>query len=101
MFVVHSERSGADRVAADWCERWHVPHKAFHADFARHGRLAGKYRNSEMLDFVVGERADGAEVEAVVFRLPDDRSADELDRLVLVARGYGIHGRQVRARVAA
>lgn len=100
MFVVHTDRRGADRFAAQWCDRWHVPHKAFAADFEHHGRLAPKRRNWEMLEFVVSERADGADVEAVVFRLPGDRSADELDRLVLTARGYGISGRVVRAHAA-
>lgn len=102
MFVVHADRSGADRFAAEWCERWHVAHKEFAADFDLHGWRAGNRRNMDMLDFCVDQRKlMGDTIEMAVFRLPDDRMSADLDRLVLVARGYKITGRMIRARAAA
>lgn len=102
LVVIHSERRGADRVAADWAERWQVPHIEHTANWDRDGRLAGRVRDAAMLDFLIDQRDEfGADVELVVFRLPDDRLSSEVDRVVQMARAARVPGHMVRAHVAA
>lgn len=100
MFVVHSERNGADRIAENWCERWHVTHKRFEADWDRHGFRAGRLRNSEMVDFVIEQRIEfGADIELALFKLGGDESED-LRHLIERCRLAGVHGVVVSARAA-
>lgn len=100
MFVVHSERQGADRTARDWCERWHVTHKEFTADFDEHDHLAGARRNSAMVDFVIEQRIEfGAAVELALFRLDGDESP-ELMHLIERCRLARVPGTVVLGRAA-
>lgn len=101
MFVVHGERRGADRIAEDWCERWHVTHKRFEPDWDRDGYRAGRLRNSAMVDFVIEQRIEfGADIELALFKLDGDDS-EELRHLTERCRLAGVHGTVVSARVAA
>lgn len=48
--VIHGTAGGADRIAAQACEQLHIAHRAYPADWKRHGKQAGIIRNLEMLD---------------------------------------------------
>lgn len=50
--VIEGEARGADRMAAEWAERWHQPVELlrFPANWNKYGRAAGMIRNQQMLD---------------------------------------------------
>jgi hypothetical protein len=66
--------TGADRQAAEACERFGIPELAFHANWEKHGRSAGPIRNGEMLRAAV---ATGGNV--IVFAYWDGSSRGTLD----------------------
>ncbi len=47
--VIHGDARGADSLAANWAVKRGVPHKAYPADWQRHGNSAGPKRNRLML----------------------------------------------------
>jgi hypothetical protein len=102
MTVIHADdQPGPPRIAADWCNRWHVAQRRVRADYDRHGFEAWRFRNEDMLDRLVEARRRGVHVEMAVFRLPDDGRASDLDALVDAARDLGIPGTLVRATATA
>lgn len=51
MVVVHGGASGADTLAAEWCETVDYSKSvSYPADWSRYGRAAGPLRNQRMLD---------------------------------------------------
>lgn len=44
-------KSGADRLALNFCKRNDVPYKVFEADWIKYKKGAGHIRNQEMVDF--------------------------------------------------
>ena len=49
--LVHGDARGADRIGRDWAASRGIEHKAFPADWKRHRKLAGPFRNQQMVDF--------------------------------------------------
>lgn len=49
--VVCGAASGVDTLGAEWGEEHNVPVKYFPADWKRHGKVAGMYRNNQMADY--------------------------------------------------
>lgn len=97
LVVIHGDGAGVDRFASDWCDRWHVTHKRFDTAWHRHGLTSVQHRNAEMLDFLAEQRKDmGAAVELAVFRLPDSRSSEDLDRTLRLAKGQRLTGHVVK-----
>lgn len=47
--VIEGDARGADRLAGQWAERHHLPHRKFPANWQRYGKRAGYLRNKEML----------------------------------------------------
>lgn len=48
--IIHGGARGADEGANDWAGSEHVPARAFHADWRKHGNAAGPIRNQRMID---------------------------------------------------
>lgn len=99
LLVLHTDQRGAARIAAAWCERGGVQHRAVPADY-RYGWRAWEARYRSMLDLLLDARDRGvADVEVAVFRLPGDVL---LRWVVDAAREHGIRGHQYApAQVAA
>lgn len=47
--IVHGAAAGADTMAAAWADRMAIASIAVPADWARHGKAAGPFRNENML----------------------------------------------------
>jgi hypothetical protein len=48
--IIHGCANGADEWADYWADVNNVPHRAFPADWNKHGKAAGPIRNQRMLD---------------------------------------------------
>jgi len=48
--VIEGGAQGTDCYAAEWADRWEVPHLQFNADWKTKGKAAGPIRNQKMLD---------------------------------------------------
>lgn len=48
--IINGGATGADRLAAEWAERRHVPVQTYWAYWKTHGKKAGPIRNQRMLD---------------------------------------------------
>lgn len=48
--IIQGGAKGADGMAREWCEAYHVAYINYPADWERHGRAAGPIRNQRMLD---------------------------------------------------
>lgn len=48
--VIEGGARGADRLAREWADRWHVPVETYEADWENQGSFAGPARNRRMLD---------------------------------------------------
>ena len=49
--IVHGDcPTGADRIAAEFAEKYDIAVEAYPADWEKHGRAAGPIRNNEMVD---------------------------------------------------
>lgn len=98
IIVIHTDGRGVDKIAAAWCERWHVAHVPFEAEWATYGYTASTRRAVTMLDFLAEQRDEfGHTVELLAFRLPDNDLSKLLDHTVKLARGQRITGGWVRA----
>jgi hypothetical protein len=82
LLVVHGGcPNGADRFASEWCAMRGVGLVVYHAEWNRHGKLAGRIRNREMV-------ADGADL---VVAFPQDGAGNRGTRhCVEVAREAGL-----------
>lgn len=48
--IIQGGAAGADAMAREWCEAYHIPYMNYPADWEKHGRAAGPIRNQRMLD---------------------------------------------------
>lgn len=48
--IVEGGAKGADRLARDWAKSWELPVETYEADWDKHGKAAGIFRNIDMLN---------------------------------------------------